>query len=543
MLRRIAKIIVLTAALGFGAPTLLVPGVTRQAFAFGHGGGFGGFHGGGFGGFHGGGFGGFHGGGFGGVRGGGFGGFHGGGFAGFHRGGFAGFHGGHFGGFHGGHFAGSRFGGFHGGHFAGGRFSGTHGGHFAGRRFGGTHGGHFAGSRFGGFHGGHFAGRRFGGTHGGHFAGSRFGATHAGRFAGAHFGATHGGRFAGGQVGRGARFGHGAAFAGNRLGHLAAFQGVHGFDPHGFNRNGFGAMQAWNRWGNRNWGLGWNAWGNGYGYWAGPVFWPFFYGDMMTFALWPYGYYDPFFFYGPNFLLTSILWPGPITCSPYDYFGYCPYYAGDYYGGYGYAQPYDIYYGSNDYSLFNVYDYPPNSMGYAAYYRGRRHHRRHVRHHHPNPAVAGVSAAAPVNVAKTCSGLAPGVTQLPISRIRTTIGATDAQMAMLDQVQAASDQASAILRASCPASVPLTPVSRLDAVATRLQAMMQAVDVLRGPLTAFYDSLDEQQKSELAAAARHGRTTGANVAVNQASANDLAALCRKEAQSFTLLPVRESRKS
>jgi hypothetical protein len=316
---------------------------------------------------------------------------------------------------------------------------------------------------------------------------------------------------------------------------------MHGFDPHGFNRNGFGNMQAWNRWGNQNWGLGWNNWGNGYGYWAGSVFWPYFYGDMMTFALWPYTYYDPFFLYGSDFLLTSILWPGPFSCSPYDYYGYCPYYSGDYYGGDAYYGPYDGDYGYNNYSLFDVYGSAPDTMTYTAYYHGRRHHRHHVRHHRLNPAVApavaGATVGAPANVAATCSGLAPGVTQLPISRIRRTIDATDAQMAMLDQVQAASDQANVILRASCPASAPLTPVSRLDAVAKRLQAMMQAVDVLRGPLTTFYDSLDDQQKLKLAASARHGRTTGANVAVNQASAKDLAALCQQEAQSFTLLPV------
>ena len=520
MFRQIVKISVLAAALGFGAPILHVPGVTQEAYAFGHGGGFGGgghFGGGGFGGFHGGGFGGFHGGGFGGFHGGGFGGFHGGSFGAFHGGRFGGFHGGRFGAFHGG-----RFGGFHGGHFAGRHFGGAHGSHFAGRHFGGAHGSRFAGRHFAGTHGGRFAG-----THGGRFAG-----THGGRFAG-----THGGRFAGSQFGRGAGFGRGAAFAGNRLGRGAAFQGMRGFDPNGFNRNGFGNMQAWNRWGNQNWGRGWNNWGYGYGYWSGSVFWPYFYGDMMTFALWPYAYYNPLFFYGPDFLLTSILWPGPYSCPFYDYYGDCPYYAGGYYGGDDFYGPYNGYYGYNDYSLFDVYDYPPNTMTYTAYYHGHRHHRHHARHHHLNPAVAGAAVGAPANVAATCGGLAPGVTQLPISRIRRTIDATDAQIEMLDQVQAASDQANAILRASCPAAVPLTPVSRLDAVAKRLQAMMQAVDVVRGPLTTFYDSLDDQQKSELAASGRHGRTTGANVAVNQASAKDLAALCREQAQSFTLLPV------
>jgi hypothetical protein len=50
---------------------------------------------------------------------------------------------------------------------------------------------------------------------------------------------------------------------------------------------------------------------SGWGYWAGPVFWPFFFGDALTFALWPYAFYDPFFAYGPDLLLTSIFGRGP----------------------------------------------------------------------------------------------------------------------------------------------------------------------------------------------------------------------------------------
>ncbi len=515
MLGRMAKIFTLAATLGFGAPVLLAPGVTGEAYAFGHGGGFGGgghFGGGGFGGgghFGGGGFGGFHGGGFGG----GFGGFHGGGFGGFRGGHFGGFHGGRFGGFHGGHF-----GGFHGGHFAGRHFGGTHGGHFAGRHFGGTHGGHFAGSHFGGAHGGRF---------GGHFAGS-------------HFGGAHGGRFGGGRLGNGARFGQGTAFAGNRMGG-AAFHGVQGFNSRGFNRNGFGNMQGWNRWGRNNWGQGWNNWGYGYGDWDGSVFWPFFYGDMMTYALWPYAYYNPFFFYGSDFLLSSIFWPGESMCPFYDYYGSCSSYAyNDYgpYGGYGAYGGYYGDYGYNDYSPFDVYGYPLNAQGYTAYYHGHRHHRHHrhyARRHRLGPAVASAPAT---NMAQTCNGLAPGVTDLPLDKIGRAIQATDAQKAVLDQVQAASDQARAILSASCPTTAPLTPVGRLDDVVKRLQAMAQAVDIVRAPLTAFYNSLDDQQKVELAAAESHGQTRNRGVAVDQAPARDLAALCKKGAQSFTVVPVR-----
>lgn len=398
------------------------------------------------------------------------------------------------------------------GHGGGGHFGG---GHFGGGHFGGFHGGHFGGFRgghFGGFRGGHFGGRHFGGGHFGHFGGGRF----------AHGAA--GGRLGGGRFGQGAHFGRGTAFAGNRMGHAAAFHGFHGLNQNGFNRNGFGNMRGWNNWGHGNWGQGWNNWGYGYGDWAGPVFWPYFYGDMLTFALWPYAYYNPFFFYGPDLLLTSIFWPGPALCP---FYGYCSAYA--YNDGYG---PYDGYYGYGDYSGFDVYDYPPNSQYDTAYYHRWRHHRRHIAHHYPNPA-----AGAAENIAATCGGLAPDVTQLPIDRIQRTIDATDDQATILDQVQAASNQANQILLSACPTVVPLTPIDRLDAVSNRLQAMIRAVDVLRGPLTTFYASLDDRQKVELAAAGRRGSRRAANVAVNEAPAQDLAALCQKQAQSFTLLPV------
>ena len=77
------------------------------------------------------------------------------------------------------------------------------------------------------------------------------------------------------------------------------FHGLHNFNRTGFNRNAFGNGAGWHHWGGRFYGAGWNNWGNGWGGWAGPVFWPFLLGDIFSFALWPYGYYDPFWAYGP----------------------------------------------------------------------------------------------------------------------------------------------------------------------------------------------------------------------------------------------------
>lgn len=358
-----------------------------------------------------------------------------------------------------------------------GRGGGSHGG-------GGLHGG-------GGFHGGgmHGGGFHVGGVHGlGHRGLATHGlATHglAAHEIGAHrridgIDAGHG--LAGhDRFGSADRLGARGQFAHNRFAD-ARFHGLHDFNRTGFNRNAFGNGRGWNRWGGRFWGAGWNNWGGGWGGWAGPVFWPFLYGDIFSFALWPYDYYDPFWAFGPDFVLASIYAPGP-----YFGYGYGPYYA--------YAGP-DIYYGTT------------------------RADRR---------ALAQTSAAA----LQSCSGLAPGVTDLPISRIRKTVRPSPDQAAALDGLSAAATQANAIVKASCPAEIPLTPVARLDAVEKRLKAMVQAVQVLRGPLEKFYASLNDEQKQRFEAMGHAGRTRTGSTAAD----GNLAALCGEREGDVAKLPV------
>ena len=58
------------------------------------------------------------------------------------------------------------------------------------------------------------------------------------------------------------------------------------------------------------------------------MFWPFAYGDLFSFAFWPY--YDPFWDYGPDFIYASLYWP--YGNDDYAYYG--RYYSfGDIYSG------------------------------------------------------------------------------------------------------------------------------------------------------------------------------------------------------------------
>ena len=307
-------------------------------------------------------------------------------------------------------------------------------------------------------------------------------------------------------------------FSGREFGR---FNGVRGFDAHEFNRNAFGNMDGWNAWGNNYWGAGWNDWGSGWGYWAGPVFWPFFFGDALTFALWPYAFYDPFFAYGPDLLLTSIFWPGP-SFSPY--YAYNPYYYRE--------SPYS--YGEN--SLFNIYGNAPYANGYAYSGYGGRDHRRHHRLYAAHSVARG-NLEGDSNSALTCGGLAPGVVSLPIDQIERAIRPTDAQVAMLDDLKAASAQADNILRSSCPTEVPLTPIARLDSVEKRIQAMSQAVQILRPPLTTLYNSLDDEQKDRFAAIGAQTKYRRARIAREESPASNLGGLCKQQTENFTQLPV------
>src|SRR5262249_30734249 len=88
-----------------------------------------------------------------------------------------------------------------------------------------------------------------------------------------------------------------------------------------------GGRAAWNQWGNPRWRSGWSG---GWGGWSGPVFWPYFFGNVLAFTFWPYGYFAPFWGYGDLFVWDAFFWPGP-------YYVYGPAYY-DIYGGYAPAR-------------------------------------------------------------------------------------------------------------------------------------------------------------------------------------------------------------
>ena len=280
--------------------------------------------------------------------------------------------------------------------------------------------------------------------------------------------------------------------------------GGRGFENRGFNGNAFGSAGAWNDWGGNYWGGGWYDWSDGWGYWAYGVYWPFLYGDLLTYALWPYDYYDPFFAYGFDALLASVFWPGPMSA---------PYTGGE----------------SNS---WDVYGEAPGAEhhGLVSHYRGGHH-----RHHRARYASTARPAAPAATVeAGACGGLAPGVANLPIDQIEKAVRPTEAQTALLNDLKSALAQADNVLLASCMTEIPLTPVGRLDAMTKRIEAMKNAVRMMREPLAKFYDALDPQQKERFAAigASRRAAAGKAN------SREELNGLCARQTENFATPPVR-----
>ena len=185
----------------------------------------------------------------------------------------------------------------------------------------------------------------------------------------------------------------------------------------------------------------WRNFHRGFVGWAGPVFWPYAYDDLFDYAFWPYDYgpgYDLFWDYGYDDLFAGIL-------LPYDYAGLS------------------------------------NETGAA------------------QPAAAAPQQGAPVaasSAAQTCVTAQSIAGGIPIDQIVKAVQPTSDQSAKLDALKSAEADAEKALSAACATQTPATAVGRLDAVQSRLQAMVQAADAVSTPLDAFYSSLTDEQKAD-----------------------------------------------
>jgi hypothetical protein len=115
-------------------------------------------------------------------------------------------------------------------------------------------------------------------------------------------------------------------------------------------------------------------------------------------------------------------------------------------------------------------------------------------------AVAPTDTSAAVgkdqrDLSRLCSRQGAGIADLPIERIAQAVHPTEAQQALLDELRAASAKASERLKGNCPAYQSLTPTGRVEAMETRLGAMLEAVRTVTPALANFYNGLSDEQKA------------------------------------------------
>ena len=165
--------------------------------------------------------------------------------------------------------------------------------------------------------------------------------------------------------------------------------------------------------------------------WIGPLFWPYAYGDVFYCSLWPW-----------------------------DYCNFDPFWA------YGYGDIYEF--------IFSPYDYGEYVQGLGAPER-----------------MTGLTQG----MAQSCTDEAAEVTGWPIDQIQDAVQPNPQQNALLDDLGNAIVKASDEIKSHCPTAVAFTPTDRLAQMQQRLQALVEAVNVVSPPLTKFYDSLSDEQKA------------------------------------------------
>jgi hypothetical protein len=232
---------------------------------------------------------------------------------------------------------------------------------------------------------------------------------------------------------------------------------------------------------------------------VGPVFWPYAYDDFVDYTFWPAAY-DEFWPYAYDDVFEGM-------------FG-------------GFAPEYDAYYSEPG----AAYSEPGAALSSSrAGARGR---------------VASRGPAGGTAAPMICSGDAQGLTDFPIQRIAQKVQPDQNQQALLDQLKSATEKAVQILQAACPTDLPATPTGRLTAMRARLEAMLQAVQIVRPALETFYGSLNDEQKERFNVDQEQETVNAATTGQGEAGRRqDVPQPCDSRASSPAGIPIDRIRSS
>lgn len=104
-----------------------------------------------------------------------------------------------------------------------------------------------------------------------------------------------------------------------------------------------------------------------------------------------------------------------------------------------------------------------------------------------------------------CNPAAAGLFGWRADQIAELIKPTDAQRPKFDEFKSASIKAADVMRDACRADVPETIIGRTEAMEKRMDAMLQAVRMVRPALEALYATLSDEQKARLDSNSGRGR--------------------------------------
>lgn len=182
--------------------------------------------------------------------------------------------------------------------------------------------------------------------------------------------------------------------------------------------------------------------------WLGPVYWPYAYDDIFYYAFWPDAYDPGYWAYAYDDLFDGVFFP--------------------------YGAPYID---TASEGPYGPYSGAPETTGSAP------------------TARQAIPGRLTVSQRAFCTDQANSATVWPIDQIERAVQPNDEQRQLLLKVKQAAVDAAARFRQACPNVVPMTPPGRLQAMTLRLRATLDAVKTVRPPLTAFYESLNDEQKA------------------------------------------------
>jgi len=134
----------------------------------------------------------------------------------------------------------------------------------------------------------------------------------------------------------------------------------------------------------------------------------------------------------------------------------------------------------------------------------------------------------------TCGSVDLTASDWPIAQIASAIDLTGAQREALERFKTALNDAVSSIKSTCRDKANLLPVERLRSLQNVLWAVHDAAQLIRTPLAAFYDSLDEAQKQKFAAPAT------AQAGNRTMSRSEMARMCGVPASSD--VPMRQIEK-